>query len=163
VNATLDGGLGSEKVSERPHLDITTTLTDLATASAGGPGVTVVERTGCPTPVQTARRVGCDAHIRMVLIDGQYRDRNTGEHIDQDLAALMLAGVGILDYGRSVRTVPQDLRRALALRDRGCAFPGCHRPPAHTQAHHVRHWIDGGKTSLDNTMLICSRHHRKLR
>jgi hypothetical protein len=159
VTSTLDRGLGSEKISERPHLDITATLTELATASAGEPGVAVLVRTGCPIPVQSARRAGCDAHVRLVLTDGQYRDPHTGQHLDQSVVALMLAGIGILDHGRSVRIVPQDLRRALALRDRGCAFPGCHRPPAHTEAHHVRHWIDGGKTSSDNTVLLCSRHH----
>jgi hypothetical protein len=53
------------------------------------------------------------------------------------------------------------LRRALIARDRHCCYPGC----AHTrwlEAHHVMHWIDGGRTSLDNTLLLCSGHHRRL-
>ena len=44
-------------------------------------------------------------------------------------------------------------------RDRGCSFPGC----AHTRyvdAHHIRHWADGGETSMENTMLLCGAHHR---
>ncbi|MEV7043373.1 DUF222 domain-containing protein [Amycolatopsis sp. NPDC051061] len=53
-----------------------------------------------------------------------------------------------LDLGRQRRLVPPGLRRALYLRDRGCAFPGCHRPPRHCQGHHVRHWADGGPTEL---------------
>jgi predicted restriction endonuclease len=53
------------------------------------------------------------------------------------------------------------LRRALLARDRHCRFPGC----THERwlaAHHVVHWADGGETSLDNTLLLCSSHHRLL-
>jgi 5-methylcytosine-specific restriction endonuclease McrA len=79
--------------------------------------------------------------------------------VGEAAAALRLAGTGILDYGRAERIVPGKLRRALAHRDRGCIFPGCHRPPAHTEAHHVIHWIHGGETNLANCVLLCSRHH----
>jgi len=51
-------------------------------------------------------------------------------------------------------------RRALIARDHGCAFPGCNRPPAWTQAHHIRHWINGGTTDLANLILLCGHHHR---
>jgi hypothetical protein len=44
-----------------------------------------------------------------------------------------------LDLGRQRRLISTPLRRALYLRDRGCAFPGCHRPPRHCQGHHIRH------------------------
>ena len=160
VTATLDRGLESERQGERPHLDITATLTDLAT----GVGAAVLNRTGLPdgvasTTLHTARRHGCDAFVRLILIDGQYRDPHTGCPVPDPAASLLTAGVGVLDYGRSERIVPARLRRALAIRDRGCAFPGCHRPPAHTQAHHVQHWLDLGDTSLANTVLLCSRHH----
>ncbi|MEV7038990.1 DUF222 domain-containing protein [Amycolatopsis sp. NPDC051061] len=67
-----------------------------------------------------------------------------------------------LDLGRQRRLVPPGLRRALYLRDRGCAFPGCHRPPRHCQGHHVRHWADGGPTELGNMVLTCAHHHRLL-
>ena len=69
--------------------------------------------------------------------------------------------VNPLDLGRKHRVVQPALRRALIARDRHCCYPGC----AHTrwlEAHHVMHWIDGGKTSLDNTLLLCSAHHRRL-
>jgi hypothetical protein len=63
--------------------------------------------------------------------------------------------------GRKQRTVSTALRRALWSRDRGCTFPGCSR--AHyVDAHHIRHWIDGGGTSLDNTTLLCTHHHKLL-
>jgi hypothetical protein len=67
-----------------------------------------------------------------------------------------------LDLGRLRRLITAGLRRALYLRDRGCAFPGCHRPPRHCQGHHVRHWADGGPTGLGNLVLLCSHHHRLL-
>ena len=50
------------------------------------------------------------------------------------------------------------VRRALEARDRGCRFPGC--GSRFTDAHHVKHWADGGETSLRNLVLLCKRHHR---
>ncbi len=146
ATATLDSGLGCERQGERPHLDLTATLTELAS----GVGTAVLARTGLPdhvasTTLHTARRHGCDAFVRLVLTDGQYRDPQTGCPVPDPAANLLTAGVGVLDYGRTQRIVPARLRRALAIRDRGCAFPGCHRPPAHTQAHHVQHWADAGR------------------
>ncbi|GLY40281.1 hypothetical protein Amsp01_063040 [Amycolatopsis sp. NBRC 101858] len=67
-----------------------------------------------------------------------------------------------LDLGRQRRLISTPLRRALYLRDRGCAFPGCHRPPRHCQGHHIRHWADGGPTELGNLVLMCAHHHRLL-
>ena len=55
--------------------------------------------------------------------------------------------------------MPAALKRALWARDGGCSFPGC----THTRfvnAHHIRHWANGGETSLENTTLLCGRHHR---
>ncbi|MCZ7530972.1 MAG: HNH endonuclease [Acidimicrobiia bacterium] len=48
------------------------------------------------------------------------------------------------------------------MRDRGCAWPGCDRPPEWTDAHHIVHWANGGRTSLDNLALLCRTHHTKL-
>ncbi|MFB9689079.1 HNH endonuclease signature motif containing protein [Amycolatopsis plumensis] len=67
-----------------------------------------------------------------------------------------------LNLGRLRRLISAGLRRALFLRDRGCAFPGCHRPPRHCQGHHIRHWADGGPTNLNNLVLMCAHHHRLL-
>jgi hypothetical protein len=64
----------------------------------------------------------------------------------------------ILDVGRKTRTIPPALRRALEARDRGCRFPGCGL--RFTDAHHIRHWADGGETRLGNLVLLCRFHHR---
>lgn len=64
----------------------------------------------------------------------------------------------VLHVGRRTRTIPPALRRALEVRDRGCRFPGCNL--RFTDAHHMKHWADGGETSLRNTLLLCAAHHR---
>lgn len=64
-----------------------------------------------------------------------------------------------LDVGRERRLVTRGLRVALWQRDQGCSFPGCGIPAAWTDAHHVRHWSQGGVTSLVNLALLCRRHH----
>lgn len=65
-----------------------------------------------------------------------------------------------LYLGRSHRHASAPQRRALAVRDKGCAFPGCTRPPKWTQPHHVVHWEHGGPTDADNLVLLCAAHHR---
>lgn len=67
-----------------------------------------------------------------------------------------------LDIGRTTRVVPPSMRSAVMARDGGCAAPGCDRPPAWCEAHHIRHWAEGGRTSLDNLIALCSRHHHEL-
>jgi hypothetical protein len=64
-----------------------------------------------------------------------------------------------LDIGRMTRIVPDGMRRALILRDGGCAFPGCTRRPKRCHAHHLEHWADGGDTKLENLTLLCRFHH----
>jgi len=65
---------------------------------------------------------------------------------------------GVVGAGARKRTVPPSVRRALEARDRGCRFPGCGL--RFTDAHHVKHWADGGETTLRNLVLLCRRHHR---
>ena len=78
---------------------------------------------------------------------------------DSVIHRVVLAKGAVIDYGRATRTVPLDLFRAVAARDRGCRHPGCDRPVAFTDAHHIRHWSKGGPTSLENVALFCTRHH----
>src|SRR6056297_1290039 len=88
---------------------------------------------------ETIRRLGCEAGLVPVLHQGSE----------------------ILSVGRKTRAVPPAIRRALRLRDRGCRFPGCTHT-RHVDAHHVRHWADGGETKLSNLVELCGRHHRLL-
>src|ERR1700674_5260322 len=65
-----------------------------------------------------------------------------------------------LSVGRATRILSAHTRAALRLRDQGCRFPGCDRPPAWTDGHHIIHWPDGGPTELDNLVSLCRPHHR---
>jgi hypothetical protein len=64
-----------------------------------------------------------------------------------------------LDTGAATETIPAHLRRAVILRDRHCAAPGCDQPPAACQVHHIQPRRLGGRTSLSNLILLCSFHH----
>ncbi|ANN18459.1 HNH endonuclease [Amycolatopsis orientalis] len=64
-----------------------------------------------------------------------------------------------LDIGRAARTVTPAQRRALNVRDRHCAFPGCRRRPKHCEAHHILPWGELGDTDLRNLCLLCRYHH----
>ncbi len=68
----------------------------------------------------------------------------------------------VLEMGRAVRYATTMQRQALHARDRGCAVPGCDRPPSHCDAHHVQHWSDGGSTDINNLVLLCRHHHRAI-
>ena len=69
---------------------------------------------------------------------------------------------GIVDApkgsGARTRTIPPAIRRALHQRDGGCRFPGCDLPFG--QGHHIRHWAQGGPTTLSKLAMLCRRHHR---
>src|SRR3954447_14043656 len=82
---------------------------------------------------------------------------------DAGVVPIVLGGAGQpLDVGQSRRTIPDGLRRAVVARDRGCAHPGCDRPPSWCQVHHVREWAKGGATRLDNLVMLCCTHHAEI-
>jgi hypothetical protein len=95
------------------------------------------------------------------LADGSFASAETARRLACD-AGIVLAAVGPsgepLAVGRKTRTIPAALRRALLLRDRTCRFPGCSNS-RFVEGHHLRHWADGGETSLRNTTLLCSGCH----
>ncbi len=79
---------------------------------------------------------------------------------DADLLPAVLGGPSqILDVGRTQRLVTGPIRAALELRDGGCVFPGCDKPPHACHAHHLQPWWAGGRTSLENLVLVCAHHH----
>lgn len=120
---------------ERPHVVVTM---DLATLEARAGSGASLEDAGAITP-ESARRLACDASVTRVVTDARSEP---------------------LEVGRKTKVLPPSLRRAVAVRDRGCRFPGCERPPGWCDAHHVRHWADGGETGLANLVLLCRPHHR---
>lgn len=63
------------------------------------------------------------------------------------------------DVGRTTSVWPRRIRRAMGGRDHHCQWPGCDIPAPWCDAHHFRHWERGGRTSLDNGLLLCRRHH----
>lgn len=83
---------------------------------------------------------------------------------DAEIIPAVLNGDGqVLDLGSSSRTFNHATRRAIALRDKGCAFPGCDRPPGWTDVHHLRFWKrDLGETSYANGCLLCAYHHTEI-
>jgi len=89
-------------------------------------------------PIESVKRLCCDGDAVVIVENGE------GEP---------------LSVGRKTPTVPKAIKRALRARDKGCAFPGCNNR-RFVDAHHIEHWSAGGETSLDNLMLLCSRHHR---
>jgi len=86
----------------------------------------------------TAQRLACSGRIQIVVED----DR--GE---------------VVRVGRTRREPPAWMARQLRYRDRECRFPGC-GSRRFAQAHHIVWWGRGGRTELDNLVLICSFHHR---
>ncbi|OZF61177.1 HNH endonuclease [Rhodococcoides fascians] len=89
--------------------------------------------------------------------------RNTSRQLACDclLTAIVMDENGNpLNLARTARTVTAKQKRALTARDHGCAFPGCGKPAAWTEGHHIWHWADGGPTDMDNLVLLCGFHHR---
>ena len=66
----------------------------------------------------------------------------------------------VLDLGREHRLYNRAQRIAMNLRDKRCRAEGCDRPPSWCEAHHLKRWADGGRTDLDDGILLCGHHHR---
>ena len=116
---------------------------------------------GCGTRGHPARRVGRRQPDGAGRGGGIHVSAETARRLACDAATVTMRhgpGGEILDVGRRTRTISPALRRALAARDRRCRFPGCGN--RRVDAHHIRHWADGGRTALDNLILLCRRHHR---
>jgi hypothetical protein len=122
---------------ERPNVVVTMDVSALAAHA----GEARLEDVGAVTAATARQELACDANISRVITRGASEP---------------------LELGRRTKVVPAPLRRAVAVRDRGCRFPGCGRPPGWSDAHHVRHWADGGDTSLGNLVLLCRPHHRAI-
>lgn len=87
-----------------------------------------------------ARRLACTAGIIPAVLGGRSE---------------------ILDLGRTQRLVSSAQRKALRLRDRTCRAKGCTIPATWCEAHHLKPWALGGKTDVDDGVLLCSFHHHR--
>jgi hypothetical protein len=135
---TLDSGVLPQHAGQRPHLQVTATLATVQ----GREGAPAAELDlGGPIAAETARRLGCDAAVTRVVFG---------------------ADSAVLDVGRATRVPATATRRAVQARDRGCVWPGCHRPASWGEVHHLRHWAQGGSTDLANLVAICRAHHWKV-
>jgi hypothetical protein len=130
------GAQPGRRGSRTNRFEVTLHVDPDALCSTGDAGMCELE-SGVRVSAETSRRIACDASLVVMAHAAK------GEP---------------LGVGRRRRTVPPSLRRALDRRDRGCRFPGC--GSRRCDAHHVRHWADGGPTSLENLVLLCRFHHR---
>jgi 5-methylcytosine-specific restriction endonuclease McrA len=126
----LDPGASGERYQVVVHVDAP------VLADPDAPGQSVLED-GARVSAETSQRLACDAS-RVVM-----------QHA---------ADGRVVEVAARSRTIPPALRRARHHRDRGCRFPGCH--VRFGQGHHIRHWAQGGPTTLSNLAVLCRRHHR---
>jgi hypothetical protein len=119
---------------DRHQLAVHVDRDDLTTGDVGGE-----LDDGARLAPETTRRLACDCSV-VALVE------QNGEP---------------LSVGRKTRSIPPAIRRALRRRDAGCRFPGCERT-RWVDAHHIRHWADGGHTKVDNLVTLCRHHHRLL-
>jgi hypothetical protein len=132
---SLDAGLVPQHASQRPHLQVTTSLATLQ----GRPGSPAADMEfSLPISATTVQRLACDSSITRVVFG---------------------PGSVVVDVGRATRVVSSAARRALNARDEHCRWPGCERTASWSAAHHLVHWTQGGATDLSNLILLCHRHH----
>jgi hypothetical protein len=125
---------GGDRCTVHVHTDIETLKEDGIGAESE-----LESASGCThVPAGTSRRLACDSAVV------HWHETEEGEP---------------LSVGRKTRSIPPAIRRALRRRDGGCRFPGC-SATRFVDAHHVRHWADGGETKMSNLVLLCRRHHR---
>jgi 5-methylcytosine-specific restriction protein A len=131
----LDDGFLPVEGGERPHIS---PIIDFEGQRRQARGARL-EFGGMTTAAQP-RRLLCDAKITPVVLGGEGQP---------------------LDVGREKRTVTPAQRKAIAARDRGCAYPGCDKTPSWCEVHHIIHWIHGGRTDIDNLVMLCRAHHNR--
>lgn len=130
--ALCSASIAADADGDRATVIVHTTADDLR---SGGNGE--IEGGGI-IPGAALRRLLCSSRVQAVLED---------------------ASGTALGVGRLTRVVPTWMQRQIRHRDRECRFPAC-GARAFTQVHHIAWWRDGGRTDLDNLVLLCSFHHR---
>jgi hypothetical protein len=134
----------SESASEVPARAEIVVHVDLETLQHGlHAGGTCRTALGADLPVETVRRLACEAEILPVVLDGRSVP---------------------IDVGRSKRLATVHQRRALEAIHPTCAIPDCEVIFDHFNVHHIEYWAvsdsgGGGATDLNNMIPLCSRHH----
>jgi len=137
TGAYLAEGNGPANGGDRPRVNL---LLDYKTLLDGLAPATMLD-SGDQLSAQQARLLACDADILPIVCNGSSQP---------------------LDIGRQQRLFTGALRQALAVRDHGCTFPGCDRPPRDCDAHHIVPWWHHGETALNNGALLCRFHHQQV-
>jgi hypothetical protein len=135
----LDSGKSPTHAGDKPHVVVTVSYDDLVSGTGAGRFL----QSGSAVPMSLVRRYACDCVLSFHVTGGT----PSCAHTDTFLTG-------------NVRLFTGKTRRLLELRDRGCAFPGCDRPPAWCEGHHIVPWLDGGPTTVANGTLVCRYHHR---
>lgn len=171
----LDNAHTGTGAAVRPHLSVTVSWTELQALAAkrqvqvvrgagstsvtgtgvalldgvtglGAPGIkslittpAVFTETNTPVPASVLRRIACDSQVTRIVFGPDSQ---------------------VLDVGRTQRTITGQLRKAVIARDKHCVLGQCAQPPSRCEVHHaIRHWADGGETSVTNAALLCWYHH----
>jgi hypothetical protein len=137
-NALASGALPILR-TVKPHVALTVDVDALADPGVGAGAAELAF--GATISAARARWLACDGQVTRIVLGPD--------------------GVP-LDVGRTRRVVPPHLRRAVERRDRHCVFAGCGAPTHWCDVHHLIEWINGGETSLENSALLCERHHTKV-
>jgi hypothetical protein len=131
----LEAGTLPRRNRVRPHINVNTTLEGLK----GELGAAASElQPGMPISSKTVQRLACEGTLSRIL----------------------KADSVVVDVGRATRATSPAQSRALKARYRGCAGPGCDRPPSWTSTHHIEFWARGGPNNLPNMLPLCYYHHR---
>ena len=134
IRNQLDQGDNPVNGGEKPHVTVVTDLDGLK-GIAGGLHETT---TGQVIDTETIRQIACDSSISRIVLGPDSE---------------------ILDVGRKTRVWSTAQRRAVTARDQHCTAQGCERPAQWCDIHHIVHWANGGKTSIENGRLLCRYHH----
>ncbi len=108
-----------------------------------------------PAPAPAAAEIAADTDLAAITEFGTDLD----DRVSWWNRFLGEPGRHVLDVGRSWRTAPPKIRRALTIRDGGCAVPGCDVDASRCEAHHITYWEHHGATSISNMVLLCAKHH----
>jgi hypothetical protein len=137
-NLLAAGGLPTLR-TVKPHVLVSIGIDDMVDPATGPGGATT--GFGAQISAARARWLACDGNVTRIVVGPEGQP---------------------LDLGRTHRVSPPHLRKAVEHRDRHCVFAGCEAPSHWCDVHHLLHWAHGGETDLENSALLCERHHTKV-